>query len=197
MLRGLRHLLVALGRSDFHCFVVGSGGAWAKMKELSAELGLTEQLTFTGWVAPERVKHFISAADICIAPEPSNPYNDRCTVIKIAEYMALGKPVVAFDLPEHRVTAQTAAVYVTPNDELELARQLALLMDDPARRQAMGQQGREQVLIRLAWPHQLKHLLTAYASLEADSKLLAQSIVASREPRTDEERTLQAGQDPT
>ena len=60
--------------------------------------------------------------------------NDRSTVIKMMEYLALGKPVVAFDLPEHRFTAQGAAVYARPNDELDYARQIALLIDNPERR---------------------------------------------------------------
>jgi glycosyltransferase involved in cell wall biosynthesis len=134
------------------------------MKQLNNQLQLTDYVQFIGWVAPEKVKHYIAAADICVAPEPSNPYNDRCTVIKIAEYMALSKPVVAFDLPEHRVTAHNAAVYARPNSELDFAQKICCLMDDPERRTEMGRIGRKRVATVLAWPHQLKHLLAAYES---------------------------------
>jgi glycosyltransferase involved in cell wall biosynthesis len=108
------------------------------------------------------VPAYLSAADICVAPEPSNPLNDRSTVIKIMEYMAMGKPTVAFDLPEHRFTAGNAAVYARPNDELDYARQIATLMDHPERRARMGQAGRERVEAELAWPHQAGPLLKAY-----------------------------------
>jgi glycosyltransferase involved in cell wall biosynthesis len=78
------------------------------------------------------------------------------------EYMAMGKPIVAFDLPEHRITAREAAMYARPNDELDFARQIATLMDNPNRREIMGQIGRERVENELAWPYQAKYLLDAY-----------------------------------
>ena len=79
--------------------------------------------------------------------------------------MALGKPIVAFDLPEHRVTAQDAAVYARDNDELEFARLIAMLMDDPALRQRMGQIGRKRIKEGLAWPYQAEQLVAAYKAL--------------------------------
>src|SRR5690606_20469306 len=112
-----------------------------------------DYVCFTGWVEPSQVNRYVSAADICVAPEPSNPYNDRCTVIKVAEYMALGKPVVAFDLPEHRHTAQSAALYARPNEVEDLAQKIVLLMDDPALRQTLGEFGRRRVETELAWPY--------------------------------------------
>jgi glycosyltransferase involved in cell wall biosynthesis len=86
-------------------------------------------------------------------------------MIKMMEYMALGKPVVAFDLPEHRLSAQDAALYARGNDERDFARCLTELMDDPARRAAMGQFGRARVEAALAWPHSVVNLLAAYASV--------------------------------
>jgi glycosyltransferase involved in cell wall biosynthesis len=86
-------------------------------------------------------------------------------MIKVMEYMALGKPIVAYDLPEHRVTAGEAALYVTPNDELEYARAIAELMDDPARREAMGELGRRRVDEQLRWDYSVPHLLGAYEQL--------------------------------
>ena len=62
-------------------------------------------------------------------------------MIKMTEYMVFAKPIVAFDLPEHRVTAQGAAIYRNPNDEADFARNIAILMDDPDRRHTMGRLG--------------------------------------------------------
>jgi glycosyltransferase involved in cell wall biosynthesis len=165
LLRALQHLAYDMGRMEFVCLMVGAGGAWQSMKSLSQTLELQDFVHFTGWIDRTKVNSYICAADICVAPEPSNPYNDRCTVIKIAEYMAMGKPVVAFDLPEHRVTAQSAALYARPNEEKDFAQKLAMLMDDPALRQKLGQIGKERVETELAWPHQVKNLLAAYATI--------------------------------
>jgi glycosyltransferase involved in cell wall biosynthesis len=165
LLHALHHLVYNLQRTEVFCLLVGAGNAWLEMKELSVKLRLEEYLCFVGWVYPKEVSRYLSAADICLAPEPSNAYNDRCTVIKIAEYMALGKPVVAFDLPEHRVTAQGAALYAEPNRIEVFAEQIATLMDDPALRQRMGELGRRRVEEELAWPHQAIRLLHVYHSL--------------------------------
>ena len=82
------------------------------------------------------------------------------------EYMAMEKPIVAFDLPEHRVTAQKGAVYARPNDELDFARKISTLMDDSERRHEMGPIGKRRIDTELAWPHQAKKLLDAYAKLD-------------------------------
>jgi glycosyltransferase involved in cell wall biosynthesis len=86
-------------------------------------------------------------------------------MIKMTEYLAFGKPIVAFDLPEHRFTAREAALYVRPNDELEFARALVQLMDDPERRQAMGSSGRRRVETELAWCYSVPALLSVYRKL--------------------------------
>ena len=168
LLRALQHLVYDLGRTDFFCALVGAGDALPGLRSLTEELSLADYVLFTGWVEHTEVARYLSAMDIGVAPEPSNSYNDRSTVVKIMDYMALGKPIVAFDLPEHRVTAQDAAVYARPNDELAFARQIAALMDDPQRRQRMGKTGRERIETELGWSYQEKHLLEAYEALNTE-----------------------------
>jgi glycosyltransferase involved in cell wall biosynthesis len=165
LLRALHRLIYDLGRTDVSCILIGGGDAWASLKTLATQLRLDEYVWFSGWVSPADLVRYISTVDICTAPEPSNPYNDRSTMIKMAEYMALEKPIVAFDLPEHRITAQDAAVYACPNDEMDFARHIAALMDNPEQRQYMGQRGRARVETELAWTNQEKHLLKAYSAL--------------------------------
>jgi glycosyltransferase involved in cell wall biosynthesis len=165
LLRALGHLRADLGRSNFLCVLVGAGDGFADLQRLALDLGLGNHVWFAGWRGHDEVAHFLTAADICVAPEPSNPYTDRSTMIKLMEYMACQKPIVAFDLPEHRVTAQQAAIYVRPNDELEFARAVAVLIDDPERRLAMGSFGRGRVENELAWGYSVVHLLEAYRSL--------------------------------
>jgi glycosyltransferase involved in cell wall biosynthesis len=166
LLRALQHLVYGLGRTDFFCVIIGGlGDARASLKVLATELGLDKYIWFTGWVSNDGYIRYLSTADICVDPDPSNPFNDRSTMIKILEYMALEKPIVAFNLPEHRYTAQEAALYVRPNDEIELARALAELMDDPPRRRAMGLFGRRRVETELAWCYSVQPLLDAYRAV--------------------------------
>jgi len=166
LLRALHHLIHDLGRTDVFCVLIGGlGSAQPSLKRLVTELGLDDYVWFTGWVTDTDLRRYIASADLCVDPDPSNPFNDRSTMTKMMEYMAEARPIVAFDLPEHRFTAQEAAVYVHGNDELEFARALAQLMDDPARREAMGVFGYRRVSTELAWQYSVQHLVGAYRRL--------------------------------
>lgn len=165
LLRALGHLVRDLGRTDFFCVLVGGGDAFPDLKSLAKQLGISEKVLFTGMVDYSEVPHYLGLAEICVAPEPSAPYNDLSTAVKLMEYMSLAKPIVAFDLTEHRFTAQGAAAYVKPNDELEFARTIAELMDDPARRKRMGLLGRERMQTELAWQYSIPKLLQVYRSV--------------------------------
>ncbi|MDX1523568.1 MAG: glycosyltransferase family 4 protein [Anaerolineae bacterium] len=165
LLRALHHLLYDLGRTDFFCVLIGHGDAWDTLNDLAIALSLEKVVWFTGHVTDAELIRYLSSADICVDPDPSNPFTDRSTMIKMMEYMALGKPIVAFDLPEHRVTAQVAAVYAKPNNELDFAQKIALLMDNPIRRQYASRYGKQRVETSLAWPRQATNLLAAYAAL--------------------------------
>lgn len=162
LLRALHYLLRGLGRTDFYCVIVGFGDALESMKALSQELGLDDYVRFTGPVFGEGLRSILSASDICVDSAPADPYSNRCTMVKIMEYMSLGKPIVAFDLPEHRFTARDAAVYVTPNDERAFARALAHLMDNPDRRRVLGAYGQDRVKTQLAWEYCVPNLLSVY-----------------------------------
>ena len=83
------------------------------------------------------------------------------------EYMALGKPIVQFDVKEGRVSAQDASIYARANDPLDFAAKILELVDDPARRKAMGQVGRKRIKEVLEWRYEQPKLLAAYDKLFA------------------------------
>jgi len=165
LLRALNYLLRGLGRSDFYCIIVGFGDALEDLMNLARELALEGHVRFTGPIFGEKLRHFLAAADICVDSSPANPYTDRSTMFKMMEYMSLGKPIVAFDLTEHRFTARGAALYVTPNDERAFARALAQLMDDPGRRMALGASGSARIKTQLAWEYSIPKLLSVYKAV--------------------------------
>jgi glycosyltransferase involved in cell wall biosynthesis len=79
--------------------------------------------------------------------------------------MALGKPIVTFDLKETRYSAQESALYARPNDTLEFARAIEVLMGDPALRRRMGSVGKGRIERELKWDVVKDRLLAAYGSL--------------------------------
>jgi glycosyltransferase involved in cell wall biosynthesis len=94
--------------------------------------------------------------------------------------MALEKPIVAFDLPEHRFSAREAALYVKANDELEFARALVELMDDAERRKAMGSFGRQRVESALTWSHSVPALLEVYRRVTTAPALADGTLTTER-----------------
>ena len=113
----------------------------------------------------------MSAADICVDPDPSSPLNDVSTWIKIMEYMALGKPIVTYDLKETRWSAQDAALYIKPNNEMEFAEGIAHLMDRPDVRAKMGEFGRQRIQRDLKWDIVGQNLLRAYKTLLGEASV--------------------------
>ncbi len=165
---GVDQALLALAelsalRSDWHAVFMGDGDVFKEMRELSAELGLSERVEFSGWVDQETIGRVLSTADVCLAPDPKTPLNDISSMVKISEYMAMSRPIVSYDLAESRIGAGDAAVFAAPGDHAGFARLVSELLADPGRRAAMGATGRARVEQILAWEHQERSLLAAYA----------------------------------
>ena len=165
LLRSLQHLVYKLDRKDFYCVIMGSGDSLEDLRSLARDLHLEDYVELCGYVPDEDLMSNLSAADICVDPDPSSPLNDVSTWIKIMEYMALGKPVVTYDLKETRWSAQDAALYIKPNNELEFAEGIALLMDRPDLRVKMGEFGLQRVHRDLKWDVVGQNLVRAYEAL--------------------------------
>jgi len=168
-LRALARLRAEQGRTDWHAVFVGGGDTFDEMVALSTRLGLSDQVEFTGRVSDEDLLRYLSAADVCLAPDPLNPLNDVSTMNKIMEYMAMSKPIVSFDLREARVSAGGAALYAPANDESAFAKLVAELLDSPEQRDRMGRLGKERVSGPLSWENSRAALLAAYERVMAKS----------------------------
>jgi glycosyltransferase involved in cell wall biosynthesis len=164
---GIDHALRALAalaerRRDWHAILLGHGDVLPQMRELTRSLGLEDAVEFPGWVSSDRVAHVLSAADVCLAPDPPTEANHRSTMIKIMEYMALGCPIVSYDLHESRVSAGEAARYAPGGDVEAFASRIDELLNDPAARAELSRAGVERVRMGLAWEHSERELERAY-----------------------------------
>ena len=163
-LRALAKLRDEQGRTDWHAVFMGGGDTFDAMVALAGELGLSDCVEFTGQIPDEDLLRYLSTADVCLSPDPLNPLNDVSTMNKIMEYMAMGRPIVSFELKEARVSADEAAVYARANDESHFARLIARLLDDPDQRRRMGEIGQARVGGPLSWEHSRTALLAAYSA---------------------------------
>jgi glycosyltransferase involved in cell wall biosynthesis len=159
-LRALR--LLADRRDDWHAVFAGSGDALDSARELAHELGLETHVEFVGFLGDEPLVRLLSSADVCLAPEPFNALNDASTMIKVVEYMGLGRPIVAYDLRETRFSAGEAALYAIPNDESDFAACIERLLDDAVLRQRMAEAGMDRVRGELSWERSEESLVAAY-----------------------------------
>jgi glycosyltransferase involved in cell wall biosynthesis len=162
LLRGVQHIVRDLKRTDIHFGLVGGGTELEDMKAYARELGVSDYVTFTGRVPDQQMLEMLNTADICVNPDVANEMNDKSTMNKVMEYMALGKPIVQFDLTEGRFSAQEASLYADKNNELDLARKIVRLLDDAELRDRMGRFGRARVENELEWKYEVPKLLAAY-----------------------------------
>src|SRR6187402_1192031 len=170
LLQSVQLIVKHLGRTDIQFGLVGGGTELNAMRQLARDLDIAEYVTFTGRVPDTELLEMLNTADICVNPDRANDMNDRSTMNKIMEYMALGKPVVQFDLTEGRVSAGEASWYARPNDVADLAQKMVSLLADENQRIHMGAVGRERVERELSWQHEAPRLLEAYEQLTGERK---------------------------
>jgi glycosyltransferase involved in cell wall biosynthesis len=169
LLRSVRRLVVDMKRQDIQFGLVGGGTELEQMRAYAVELGVAEYVDFYGRVPDEQMLAVLNTADVCVNPDVANEMNDKSTMNKIMEYMALGKPVVQFDLTEGRWSAREASLYARPNDVVDMAEKIAFLVDHPERRREMGDYGRVRVENELEWKYEAPKLLAAYDRLFAST----------------------------
>ena len=152
-----------LGRRDIHFTCVGGGPGLTELRRMVQDKGIGDIVNFTGRVSDAELLEILSTADICVNPDRPCEMNDKSTMIKIMEYMALGKPIVQFDMKEGRFSAGEASLYAdNENQVADFAAKLLWLIENPEERHRMGHFGRMRVEEELAWQYSVPSLLAAY-----------------------------------
>lgn len=157
------HLVGHLGRTDTHFAIIGDGPELPAIKALAEEKGVADYFTFYGRVPDDLFLSVLNTADICVNADRCCAMNDKSTMNKILEYMALGKPIVQFDLTEGRRSAGGASLYARADNVADFAMKIDMLLGDPVLRRDMGAIGRERIVRQLSWAHSAPALLHAYA----------------------------------
>lgn len=164
---GIEYLLDAakyIKEHDNNVFwgIVGGGPHLKALKKQAHDMGLDDCVEFTGRASDQQMLEYLNTADVCVNSDKYNSMNDKSTMNKILEYMALAKPIVQFDLTEGRYSAQDASLYAKNNDAEDMAKKIMELLDNPELRKKMGAYGRNRVVNELSWEHTSKALLEGY-----------------------------------
>src|SRR6476646_2550661 len=167
--KGIRFLIEAAARlkprfPELRVVVAGDGFERPELIQLAERLGISDRVTFLGWVPNRDLPPYYRAAAISVIPSLEEGFG-----IPAAEAMGCETPVVASDaggLPEvveHGVTG----LIVPRGDSAALADAMGTLLADPARRAEMGRAGRERALRLFDWDRTAEQFEQIYASVLA------------------------------
>jgi glycosyltransferase involved in cell wall biosynthesis len=154
--------------TDLIVYLIGDGDDQPRLRKLVSDLNLDGYVVFTGRIPDEPALDILSTADVFLSPDPQNPLNDVSTMTKVMEYMAMGRPIVSFDLKEARYSAGGSALFVRSNDATAFADGIIQILDDPEGSARMGDVGIARIESELSWQKQAQNLLDAYSFVLSD-----------------------------
>ena len=153
-------------RSDVQFAIMGGGTELENVKSLAKELEVYDMVEFYGMVSDNQVMNdVLNTCDVCVNPDVPDQLNNLLTTNKVMEYMAVGKPVVQYDLKEGKFSALEASLYAENGSLEDFADKIELLLDDPEKRKQMGDYGRRRVLNELSWDFERKKLVKFYDAM--------------------------------
>lgn len=126
-----------------------------------------ERFLYAGQIAPEVVPQYLSAFDVCAMPHPYTAhYATATSPLKLFEYMASQRPIVASDLPGWAdvVTDGESALLVAPGDVTALANAIQRLRDNPALGVRLAEKARARVMADYTWAARTKMILRHFAA---------------------------------
>jgi glycosyltransferase involved in cell wall biosynthesis len=149
--------------------IAGDGPVREELTRRLRANGVAERVTLTGRVPHAQIPELIAQADIAVDPAPGSALNHGSTMIKVMEYMAAGRPLVAYDLRESRRSAGDTALYAPCGQPTAFAELVAQLADDGERRLRMGQIAYRRA-VQLSWERSAEVLEDVYEQLARDGR---------------------------
>lgn len=165
MVKAVDYLIREKGFTDFHAVIVGDGPALASTRELAVERGLSEFMTFTGYLSGDALLRHLSAFDIGVIPDPVNAYNDKISMNKVFEYCALGIPSVAYPLTETRRLLKDAGVYAEGSTPIDLGAACFRLISDDGLRNRCATMASQLAERSFSWEREAEKFVAAYERL--------------------------------
>jgi glycosyltransferase involved in cell wall biosynthesis len=127
--------------------IVGDGTDRENLERLAHESGMEDDVVFTGWVPESDLVQCIATADLGVSPVPPLSFYKVSSPIKVLEYLAMAKPVVASEeILEHKeILEQSGGGILVPFTPEAFAKAIIYLLDNPQQAAEMGRRGREWV----------------------------------------------------
>ncbi|MFA5146525.1 MAG: glycosyltransferase family 4 protein [Candidatus Omnitrophota bacterium] len=160
----LRSAKIVLERKGemLHFMIVGDGAGLGKLKVLAKDLDIEERVIFTGAVEHDKVPAYIASADIAVAPFEDNDVTRCKSPLKIVEYLAAGRPIVASDVGDVRAMVGDCAILTEAGSPASLAGGILKLLGDERLRTELGARARKRAEEYYNWGRAAETLLEAY-----------------------------------
>jgi glycosyltransferase involved in cell wall biosynthesis len=149
--------------------MVGDGPTRSSVEDMITRAGLRNAVIMTGKIAHSQVPDMLSIADVAVVPSASvtASLGGTGTPLKLFEYMAAGKAIVATALNEAVEVIQDGhnGVLVNAGDVNQFAAATLGLIEDPDERRRLGQNAREQAVKQYSWEHYTRKLEEIYLNV--------------------------------
>ncbi len=143
-------------------FIIGGGYRLDELKEMVADMDLTKNMIFTGAISHQEIPLYLAATDIAVACFENNDITQCKSPLKIAEYLASGKPIVASDVGEVKRMLGGAGILTLPGDPESLAQDIKKLLDDEPLRKRLSIKARQRAEDLYNWKNTAENLLDIY-----------------------------------
>jgi glycosyltransferase involved in cell wall biosynthesis len=165
LIRAMACVVNELKRTDIGCTIIGSGSELENLRALASELGMNEYVKFSGYLSGKTLLTNLCSLDIGIIPDPPGACNDKLSMNKVFEYMALGLPFVQFDLKQSRLEAGDAGFVATAPTPEAMAEAIISLLENESLRHQMSKIGKERANREFRWETEKQTLVEHYRKL--------------------------------
>jgi len=156
--------------SNIQFLVVGGGHRLPALQEMACNLKLESIVSFTNYVPHDTVSDYIAAADVCVACFEDNPITRCKSPLKIAEYLAAGKPIVASAVGDVPLMVNGAGIMVPPGNPDKLAEGILTILRNPSNLEDMKKAARKQAETIYNWSVIADRFLEMYQSTISNFK---------------------------
>jgi glycosyltransferase involved in cell wall biosynthesis len=164
-LKAIRHISKIQDCNHLRFMILGSGSELRSLKMFAQELGIGEKVIFTDFIPHADIPQYIASADICVAPFYDNEVTRCKSPLKIVEYMASGKPIVASDVGEVRNMLGGAGLLVESGKPEALAEGILELICNKKLRNTMAAAARQRAETKYNWERSTENLEKAYKTI--------------------------------
>lgn len=169
------HIVIESG-FDATFMIVGDGYKLSELKALVTKLNIESRFVFTGTVKHSAVSDYITAGDICVASFEDNDITKCKSPLKIAEYLACGRPIIASNVGEVRNMVGGVGILVEPGSSKSLAHGIMNLLKDDSLRENLKEWGKERITRKYNWTVTADSILKAYERGLEKQKLTCKQI---------------------